>query len=404
MDIGPPKEGVGVATATTTTASAPRRLGRERLRRQLRLGAGLVLMIAALAGGGAYVYRLYTHVTVDDARVAADMIAVSSRVPGWVREVRVIAGDRATAGQVLIRIDSRESELTLAELEARLASLAARRRELEARVVQVDATTESQQAAQRARLEAARAALPAAEAERVYAESEFRRALELAASGSGTRQRHDQTRALLDAARQKVLSAGAEIQAAEAQLAAAVAAREELNVLQRQLESLDPQQRELTAQRDRAALDIRDRTIAMPFDGSVDRIFVDPGEYVTPGQRILLLHDPAKVRVEANVKETQVRFFRPGTRVQLSVDAWPGRSFEGVVERVGGAATSEFALLPTPNPSGNFTKITQRLTLRIAVDPPPPEGMLRPGMMVVVEGEAREQDAPGVPTALARRP
>jgi membrane fusion protein (multidrug efflux system) len=146
----------------------------------------------------------------------------------------------------------------------------------------------------------------------------------------------------------------------------------------------------LTAQRDRAALDLRDRTIAMPFDGSVDRVFVDPGEYVVPGQRILLLHDPSRVRVEANVKETQLRFFRPGTAVRLGVDAWPGRRFEGVVERVGGAATSEFALLPTPNPSGNFTKITQRLTVRIRVEPPPPEGMLRPGMMVVVTGEARE--------------
>jgi membrane fusion protein (multidrug efflux system) len=75
----------------------------------------------------------------------------------------------------------------------------------------------------------------------------------------------------------------------------------------------------------------------------------------------------------------------------VRVDAWPGRRFVGVVERVGGAATSEFALLPTPNPSGNFTKITQRLPLRVALDPPPPDGLLRPGMMVVVEAEAREQ-------------
>jgi membrane fusion protein (multidrug efflux system) len=226
-------------------------------------------------------------------------------------------------------------------------------------------------------------------------------------TGSGTRQRHDQTRALQDASRQKVLSAGAEIQAAEAQLATAAAAREELTVLRRQLDTLDPQQRELSAARDRAALDLRDRTIAMPFDGSIDRVFVDPGEYVTPGQRILLLHDPARVRIEANVKETQLRFFPPGTPVLVRVDAWPGRRFPGVVERTGGAATSEFALLPTPNPSGNFTKITQRLTVRIRLDPPPAPGLLRPGMMVVVEGEARERPAPteaAAPAIAARRP
>lgn len=388
MDIGPPKEGVGTPglPAATRAGRAPRGAGLRRLRPLLVL----LLALAVLGGAGTYLYRLYTHVYVDDARVAADMIAVSSRVPGWVREVRVIAGDRAAAGEVLIRIDDRESALALAELDARLAALQARGRELEARIVQVDATTSSQQDASRAKLEAARAALPAAEAERTFAESEYRRAQDLVASGSGTRQRHDQTRALLDASRQKVLAAQAEIQNAEAQLAAAGAAREELNVLRRQLETLGPQERELRASRDRAALDLADRTIAMPFEGSVDRIFVDPGEYVTPGQRILLLHDPARVRVEANVKETQLRFFAPGTRVRLGVDAWPGRRFEGVVERVGGAATSEFALLPTPNPSGNFTKITQRLTVRIQVDPPPPEGLLRPGMMVVVEGEARE--------------
>lgn len=388
MDIGPPKERTGTSQAATTQSAAPR--NRDRLRRRIRLIVAASLVLAVLGAGGAYLRKLLTHVYVDDARVAADMIAISSRVPGWVREVNVIAGDRAGAGTVVIRIDGRESELTLAEIEARLASLEARRAELEARIVQVDAQTSSQQDAQRARLDSAQAALPAAEAERLFAESEYRRAQDLMASGSGTRQRHDQTRAALDTARQKVLGAVAEIRNVEAQLAAAGAAREELNVLRRQLETLVPQARELAAQRDRAALDLRDRTITMPFDGVVSRIFVDPGEYVAPGQRILLLHDPARLRVEANVKETQIRYFRQGTRVTLRVDAWPGRTFDGVVERVGGATTSEFALLPTPNPSGNFTKITQRLPVRVALDPAPPDGLLRPGMMVVVVGEARE--------------
>ncbi|RYJ00218.1 MAG: HlyD family secretion protein, partial [Acetobacteraceae bacterium] len=179
-------------------------------------------------------------------------------------------------------------------------------------------------------------------------------------------------------------------QNAEAQIAAATAAREELNVLRRQLDGLDPQARELAAQRDRVALDIRDRTILMPFDGMVDRVFIDPGEYVAAGQRVLMLHDPARVRVEANVRETDIRHFRPGTPVRVTVDAIPGRVFEAVVERVGGAATSEFALLPSPNPSGNFTKITQRLPIRVALRPAPEAGLLRPGMMVQVEAAAVE--------------
>jgi membrane fusion protein (multidrug efflux system) len=159
-------------------------------------------------------------------------------------------------------------------------------------------------------------------------------------------------------------------------------------VIARQIEGLTHQARELTATRDRAALDMADRTIRMPFAGVVDRIFVDPGEYVLAGQRILLVHNPDEIRIEANVKETDLRHFQIGTPVRVSVDAWPGRFFEGRVDRLVQSATSEFALLPSPNPSGNFTRITQRMPLRVRLDPPPPSGLLRPGMLVKIEAEA----------------
>jgi membrane fusion protein (multidrug efflux system) len=382
MDGGRPS-----ATGAVPGAASPwARTARRRLRLATALSAGL----AILAAGGHWLHRQFTTVFVDDARIAADMVALASRLPGWVTELNVIAGDEASAGLVLIRIDSRDANIALREIEARLAGIAARRAELEARLGMVDRQTSSQEDAQRARLEAARAALPAAEAERHYAEGEFTRAGQLLGSGSGTRQRHEQSRAQLETAVQRVHAVAAEIRNVEAQLATAGAAREELTVLRRQIDAIDPQMRELAAQRDRIALEIQDRTIVMPFDGVVDRVFVDPGEYVIPGQRLLLVHDPARVRVEANVKETEIRHFRPGTPVRLRVDAYPGRRFEGTVERVGAAATSEFALLPSPNPSGNFTKITQRLPVRIALPPGAADGLLRPGMMVAVEAAARE--------------
>ena len=373
MDVGP--------------ASGPARIlapPRNTARRLRLLGLG-GLLIAVLAAGGWFTHRFLTLLVVDDARVAADMITVSSRVPGWVAEVRVIAGDSVLAGGLLVRIDDRDSTLALREIEARLASLGARRGELEARLEMVDRQTASLQAVSRAKLDVARATLPATEAERLFAEAEFGRAMQLMSSGSGTRQRHDQARSLLDGARQRVLGALAEIQTAEAQIVAAEAARAELTVLRRQIDALEPLERELAAQRDRAALDLRDRSILMPFDGMVDRVFIDPGEYVAAGQRVLMLHDPARVRVEGNVKETEIRFLRPGTKVEVVVDALPGQRFEGVVERVAGAATSEFALLPSPNPSGNFTTITQRLPIRVALQPPPAPGLLQPGMMVEIE-------------------
>lgn len=360
------------------------------LRRHARL-VGLAV-VAALGLGLTlrWVHWQFTHVVLDDARIASDMIVLASRMPGWVQRLPVTAGDRLREGDLLVQIDPREAVLAVQELEARIAGIAARRAELQARLAMVDRQSASQHQAAIARLDQARATLPAAEADRLFAASELARAEGLIASGAGTRQRFEQLRAGLDSARQRVIGAEAEIRNAEALMAVAQAARDEMAVITRQLEALDPQERELTASRDRAALDLADRTIRMPFDGVVDRIFVDPGEYVLAGQRIILVHNPEQIRVEANVKETDIRFFRPGASVRVTVDAWPGRVFDGVVDRVIEAATSEFALLPSPNPSGNFTKITQRLPLRVQLQPPPPPGLLRPGMMVRVEAQARE--------------
>jgi len=381
MDIGLPRP-------TDQDALTPIR--RDALRRRLRLVALVLVAALGLGLGVRWLHWQFTHVVLDDARIASDMVMLASRVPGWVQDLPVVAGQDVSRGGLLVQIDARDAALAVEELEARIAGIAARRGELQARRDMVDRQSASQHAAAVARLDAARAALPAAEADRSFAQAELTRAERLIATGAGTRQRFEQLRAELDSARQKVVAAAAEIRNAEALMAAALAAREELAVIARQLDALGPQERELVAARERAALDREDRTIRMPFDGVVDRIFVDPGEYVLAGQRIILVHDPAQVRVEANAKETDIRFFRPGSPVRVTVDAWPGKIFDGVVDRVIEAATSEFALLPSPNPSGNFTKITQRLPLRIQLRPSPPPGMLRPGMMVRVEAEARE--------------
>ena len=149
------------------------------------------------------------------------------------------------------------------------------------------------------------------------------------------------------------------------------------------LENLRFQEAQIASERDRQVLDIEDRTIRSPFNGVVSRTFIDKGEFVRPGQRLMLIHDPDNIWVEANIKETELRHLEPGMPVTLRVDAFPDHAFTGTVERIGQAATSEFALLPNPNPSGNFTKVTQRLPIRISVTQD--QGMLRPGMMVVIE-------------------
>ncbi|ERP93234.1 secretion protein HlyD [Marinobacter sp. ES-1] len=321
-----------------------------------------------------------------DARVAADIVAMSSRVPGWVTVLEVTDGDAAQRGRVLIRIDDRESRLRVEALDAQLAGIARRREEIEARIALTDRQTQSRITAKQAAVRAAEARLAAAAAQLDLARQENDRAEKLAPSGAINRARLDQTRAALETAKQQTLSAQADLENARAALAEAEAARGELTVLRTQLAELGPEEQRLRAQKAQAELDLEDRTIVMPFDGVVDRVFVDKGEYVTPGQRLLMVHDPERVRVEANVKETDIRFFRPGKSVMITVDALPGRRFEGRVTRVGQSATSEFALLPNPNPSGNFTKITQRLPVRIAVQQD--GGELKPGMMVELEARA----------------
>ena len=374
---------VDTKTETTSkTASTPAR-GRSR-----RLYGAILALLIVLGAGAWWLYQQYTHVFVTDARIAADIVALSSRVPGWITTVEVIEGEAARKDGVLVRIDDRESQLLIQELDAQIAGIARHQEEIDARIKLIDRQTISRIAAKQATVKAAKAAVAAVMSQHELARQDNDRAEKLVPRGNITRARLDQTRAVLETAKQQALSAQADLENARAALAEAEAAREELTVLRTQLAKLDPEEQRLQAQRARAVLNLEDRVIVMPFDGVVDRVFVDAGEYITPGQRLLMVHDPEHVRVEANVKETDIRFFQPGKVVTITVDALPGQRFEGTVARVGQAATSEFALLPNPNPSGNFTKITQRLPVRISVAQD--SGRLKPGMMVELEARANE--------------
>ena len=171
------------------------------------------------------------------------------------------------------------------------------------------------------------------------------------------------------------------------------AARREIDLIARQRETLEFRKAEVRARIERQRIDLADRVVVSPLDGVVSRVFVEVGEYVQPGQRIALVHDPRNIYVEANIRETDIRRLFLDQAVRVEVDAYPDLSFEGRIEMIGAAATSEFALLPNPNPSGNFTKVTQRLPVRISIDQL--DGLLRPGMMVEVFIRI-EEDAGGL--------
>jgi membrane fusion protein (multidrug efflux system) len=181
----------------------------------------------------------------------------------------------------------------------------------------------------------------------------------------------------------QIQQAKAEHQQALGSLEEARVEADKLGVIDAQIAALDHQVANLAAQLHQQEVDIEDRTIRAPVPAVIDRTFTLPGEYVQAGQRILLLHNPDEVWVEVNIKETQVGRLKLGQKVVVAVDAYPDDTFVGKVARIGSATTARFALLPTPNPSGNFTKITQRVPVKIdLVQMPRP---LAPGMMVEVE-------------------
>lgn len=365
---------------------------RGRLARILVVGA---LLAAGAWFGWSWLQERWTHVHVVDARIDATAVTLSSRIAGWITEMPVEDGDRVAKGDILAVIDQREARLKLLGLAAQVERLKAEEGRLAAQRRMMDRQAASQVAEAEARLTAAQADHKVAQAALSLAKSAHRRTHELAAKRVASAQTLDETRTGVELAIQEERSTEADIATARAELASAQAARDGLEVLDRDLAVLQARQRELDAQQEMTRLEVEDRVLRAAFDGVVDRTYMSAGEYVAPGMRLLRYHDPARVWVELNVKETEIRRFQVGSAARVTVDAYPDRQFAGRVSRIGHAATSEFALLPTPNPSGNFTKITQRLPVRIELQQ---DGdLLRPGMMVeaVIEAADRPGDGSG---------
>ena len=376
-----PDEGRIQEPISETNASSDARPAR-RSRVMIRNAVLLLVVLAALLGTGRWAYWQWSHVSETDARISADTVAISSRVAGWIVGLPVTDGEKVTAGTLLIEIDSRDSKLKLTEYGARIAGLEAARAQIESEIDLIDKTSTSRIEAVRSRADAARVAVRAGLEQFELARTDFERTRTLIRDQIVSRRRLDQVQNELSLAQERHQKAQADLAAALADVNEAEAERGQMTVLARRMDALGHEAAEIAAQREQQALDVADRTIKSPIDGVVSETFVDAGEFVSPGQRLMLIHNPAAVWVEANIKETDIRHLAPGMSVDISLDAYPDQNFSGTVARIGEAATSEFALLPNPNPSGNFTKVTQRLPVLIALTPS--EVPLRPGMMAVV--------------------
>jgi len=358
------------------TSGRSMRGGRAKL---LVLVVGLV--VAALVIWPWLAHR-WSHVAINDSRIAANLVTVGSEVSGRVVSIDVIAGDQVKKGDLLASIDSETARLELSALDAQIEGVNAQQAQLRAQQDMVRTQVAAKLAAGEAQLTAAEANHRASQASLTNASSRFERVNRLASSKVTSEQTLEEAQATLSTATEQEKSAAAAIMTARANLDVARSEEAQIAVLDRQIAVLESQKAALVAQRGQKEVDLGRREIRAQFDGVIDSTFIEAGEYVGPGTRLLIYHDPNVIWIDANVKETDFGRVKLGAPAAVTVDAYPQLKVSGKVTRVGEAATSQFALLPSPNPSGNFTKITQRLPIRIEIDQQ--EGLLRPGMMVEV--------------------
>ncbi|MGV7031412.1 HlyD family secretion protein [Methylobacterium symbioticum] len=375
-----PRLPAAVEPASPPAVPAPKR------RRPLRR-AVLLLLLGALAGGGGYagwqwwsVGRFF--VSTDDAYVQADISVLAAKVSGYLDAVPVVNGQAVTKGAVIARLDDGDYRLALKAAEDKLAT----------QVSTISRIGRQAEAAQ-AQVAQAVAQVDAARADAVRAAADYARATQMQADYVA-KSRIDQAKADRDRTEASVKSAEAALLAAKANVAV-------LEAQKREAENLAA---ELRTAADRARRDLDFTVVRAPFDGVVGNKAVEAGAYVSPGSRIAALVPLQSVRVDANFKETQLARMRPGQEVHIHVDAYPDRDIVGTVESLSPASGSVFSLLPPDNATGNFTKIVQRLPVRVHVpETIAREGLLRPGLSVVVKVDTREgADAP-VQTLAAQR-
>jgi membrane fusion protein (multidrug efflux system) len=348
----------------------------------------IVVAIAVLAGAGIWVVQWVqfraAHVFENDARITTDLIAISSRVEGWVTEVPVSQGDMLDQDALIAQMDDREARLKVSELESRLGEYTAENEALSAEVKLVTAQIERRYSVQVHEAEAKKATLRTAMDQVKLRKSELNRLKPLARNRVVSPQALEKAEVEHLNAESRHQTVQAELAAARARLAEIKAEKGRIEVLERKRAQVEARRKTLVAQIEQQKLNVQDRRITSPITGVVDKVFVDKGEFVRPGQRLALIHDPNNVWVETNVRETELRHVALGAPVKIHVDSYPDSPFTGSVLRIGSAATSQFALLPNPNPSGTFTKVTQRVPVKISIKGTETRP-LRPGMMVEVE-------------------
>ena len=361
----PIEKPASAAEALVPAAAVPQALAAKKFnfRKLLLTGAA----VAALAGAAWYGFDYWTVgqylVSTDDAYVKADSTTIAPKVTGYLATVAVKDNERVATGQVLARIDDLDFKVALDQAKADVAAAAAT---ISSKQAQLDV--------QQAVISAAQATLDVDQAALTFAAQENKRYTDLAASGSGSVQNAQQAQA-------RIASAQAALARDNANL---VSALKQVDLLKAEIVQANAALARTEAQQRQAELNLGYTTITAPIDGVVGNRTLRVGQYVQAGTQLMSVVPAHGAYVVANYKETQLTFVREGQAVDIAVDMFPGQVVHGHVDSLAPASGQEFALLPPDNATGNFTKVVQRIPVRIALDissNAPIE--LRPGMSVI---------------------
>jgi membrane fusion protein (multidrug efflux system) len=341
--------------------------------------------VAVLAGASWYGWDYWTVgrflVSTDDAYVKADNTTVAPKVSGYLHEVLVGDNERVNAGQVLARIDDRDFKVALDQAKADVAAA-------EAAIASKQAQLDVQQSV----IEAAKATLDVDTASATFTRQENKRYTDLAATGYGSVQN-------AQAAQSRDAGALAAIERDKANIASAI---NQVELLKAELSQAVAAVARAKAVRRQAELNLSYTTIVAPIDGVVGNRTLRAGQYVQAGTQLMSLVPASGAYVIANYKETQLTDVKSGQAVDIEVDMFPGQVVHGHVDSLAPASGQEFALLPPDNATGNFTKVVQRIPVKIALDSAGVE--LRPGMSVIptIQTQKQEPISASVPHHVAR--
>ncbi len=336
----------------------------------------LLLVVAALAvltGGAWYGWRWWTVgrylQSTEDAYLGSDSVAVASRLAGYVGEVMVGDNQAVVAGQVLARLDDRDLRVAVQSAAADLAAAEADGAALDAQV-KLQAST----------IAAAAADVTTAESQLRFARDEASRYAELQRTGAGSLQRYQSTQADTGARQASLARAGAAHEGAQQQV-------EVLGAQRRRAEAAIVRAQAAVSQ---ASLNLSYAQVTAPVDGTTGDRQVRAGQYVQAGQRLLDVVPLGRaLYVTANYKETQLACMQPGQAATVEVDAMPGTVLQATVGSLAPGSGATFALLPPENATGNFTKIVQRVPVRILLADGPALARLRPGLSVTTVVDTR---------------